>query len=276
MSDHKVVAVFHGRLREGYERHLSGHWPAFVGSFAEQCNGPLTHFSANYYTKPVGMGQCSTVTFRRGWTRLTKQLECNNVQGLDCWNMSDTYTNAILSARFGAYFSIDGMTMTVVTMVVQEYVGGDAIVSMCSGFDSLASEFDEYLAVAYGYMFSLPADSYPVCYALGFPHADATEEMKDDSANWNPALSADRIRNVYPVNLLGSKHLSLRVGGLALSDWIACDSRRGRLVDLRGGLHLWAFAWPLGDPNEVNFYCPEVAHTRATVLDSEAVSWSLS
>jgi hypothetical protein len=47
------------------------------------------------------------------------------------------------------------------------------------------------------------------------------------------------LRDVYPLNVLCETHLSQRIGGVPLGDWIGKRSARGELRPLAGGAALW-------------------------------------
>jgi hypothetical protein len=44
---------------------------------------------------------------------------------------------------------------------------------------------------------------------------------------------------VYPVNVISSKHLEIRVGGVVLKDWIGESAGRGKLEALTSSTWLW-------------------------------------
>ena len=53
------------------------------------------------------------------------------------------------------------------------------------------------------------------------------------------SFQAERLRMVYPLNLLNEQHLSLRIGKSALRDFITGDARNGRLTELPDATWLW-------------------------------------
>jgi hypothetical protein len=50
---------------------------------------------------------------------------------------------------------------------------------------------------------------------------------------------ADRLRDVYPLNVLSAAHLAQPVYGLPLGEWIGQSHERGKLQSLSGGASLW-------------------------------------
>jgi hypothetical protein len=109
--------------------------------------------------------------------------------------------------------------------------------------------FGTLVRTAYGIAYRRELGKGPILYAYGLAAGlgyDEEERRESESiSRWRrtladgSAVSAGRLRDVYPYNCLSDRHLSLRVKHEDLAAWIAQSSGRGRLHPLSGGLVLW-------------------------------------
>lgn len=108
------------------------------------------------------------------------------------------------------------------------------------------------LGAEYGYYFVRDSAFLPRGYALGAIGGSVTFGVEDrteleDIASWGEiAVLRDdywrgddlRLRDVYEINLLCDRHLSLRLGGkITLGEWIVANN--GSLEKLSNGRYLW-------------------------------------
>jgi hypothetical protein len=121
----------------------------------------------------------------------------------------------------------------------------------------LASWIAEKHSIGYGIGYERNALKGPEAYALGMAvrlgHTAADEIERKRIALWwrefliprNDEPSRFRhlsgmVRDVYPVSILSSAHLSTRVGSMLLKDWIQSSPQHGVLQPISSGNWLWA------------------------------------
>jgi hypothetical protein len=110
---------------------------------------------------------------------------------------------------------------------------------------TLAAEVDLKYGIGYQRDFELGPDMYAhgMVSGLGYSPRDIAEA--DRIGAWmqeRPGASRHLhgcLRDVYPLNILSTRHLSRDVGKLSLEQWIQQATDRGQLVQLNNGASLW-------------------------------------
>jgi hypothetical protein len=116
-------------------------------------------------------------------------------------------------------------------------------------FERLLDRMSQLLTLRYGLGYFRSFDLGPDIYAAGMVTGIgySKEEMAEADrigAWFRERMAQNRhlsgyLRDVYPLNVISDKHLSQRVGGVRLADWIGRSSARGTLRQLPGGATLW-------------------------------------
>lgn len=116
-------------------------------------------------------------------------------------------------------------------------------------FEGLLDRIARHLQLCYGIGYLRPFNLGPSIYAAGM---NTTSDYSDEAmaeahriGSWfRERIGENRhrtghLRDVYPLNVISAPHLSQRVDGLALSDWIGRESWRGTLRTLPGEAAVW-------------------------------------
>jgi hypothetical protein len=101
--------------------------------------------------------------------------------------------------------------------------------------------------LTYGFGYQLSFDRGPEVYALGMNASfeDGGEAEDDRIARWMRERIGQRrhlngmLRDVYPLNIIGRRHLSGPVDGADLRAWIEASPQRGLLATIDDGIWLW-------------------------------------
>ena len=100
-------------------------------------------------------------------------------------------------------------------------------------------------AIGYLRQFELGPAIYASGMVTGLGYSDEEMAEADRIGSWfRERLARKRhlsghLRDVYPLNVLSGPHLSQRVGGLPLADWIGQSRAHGTLRSLTGGAAVW-------------------------------------
>jgi hypothetical protein len=118
-----------------------------------------------------------------------------------------------------------------------------------SYFEQLLEGIAQTVRIPYGIGYLRSFEFGPSFYAAGMVTGIgySKEEMAEADrigAWFRERMAQNRhlsgyLRDVYPLNVISDKHLSQRVGGVRLADWIGRSSARGTLRQLPGGATLW-------------------------------------
>lgn len=124
-----------------------------------------------------------------------------------------------------------------------------------SSIKSLVAEVQEIVGFDYGYCFEMGMESGPTFYASGGTlngRKHFTQLQIEEIAKWSHARGECRklglpvshlLRDVFPLNFVNPRHLSMQIGGQSLKDWIEADPRRGTLAPLIEE-RLWTWTVP--------------------------------
>jgi hypothetical protein len=110
---------------------------------------------------------------------------------------------------------------------------------------TLAEEIDLKYGVGYQRDFELGPDMYAHGMITGLRYSSKDMAEKDRISMWMHERSgANRhlhgyLRDVYPLNILSSCHLSRQVGNVSLARWIDQNPDRGYLSELSTSAWLW-------------------------------------
>lgn len=116
-------------------------------------------------------------------------------------------------------------------------------------FDGLLDRIANIVPLCYGIGYLRTFEQGPDIYAdgmgAGSDFSDEGEAEADRIASWfHERMGENRqrtgyLRDVYPLNVISEPHLSQRIDGLALADWIAQSPQRGSLRSLPGNASVW-------------------------------------
>jgi hypothetical protein len=116
-------------------------------------------------------------------------------------------------------------------------------------FVGLLERIARIVQLCYGIGYLRSFELGPSIYAsgLGIAAGFSDEEMAEADrigAWFREIIGANRhmrgyLRDVYPLNVISEPHLSQRVGGMPLADWIGQSPQRGTLRSLPGDAWIW-------------------------------------
>lgn len=103
----------------------------------------------------------------------------------------------------------------------------------------------------YGYSFEMGMERGPAFYVDGGTlNGDKyfSPTQIEEIAKWSHAIGeckklgqaiSDLLRDIYPLNFINPRHLTMQIKGRSLEDWIEADPRRGTLKPLTTELWTW-------------------------------------
>ncbi|WP_258911206.1 hypothetical protein [Pseudomonas putida] len=153
----------------------------------------------------------------------------NEAAGATPWFASFGYT----TNDFGGFYHFDGQC------------SGDFI--ELEGIIKFIKDVSADIAVPYGIVYSCDKVSKAFSYAAGnnmvtmYPYENSSAFKKEVPGRFQgrERYKDHLLRMVYPVNVISSKHLEIRVGGVVLKDWIGESAGRGKLEALTSSTWLW-------------------------------------
>ncbi|MGN7356842.1 MULTISPECIES: hypothetical protein [unclassified Paenibacillus] len=130
----------------------------------------------------------------------------------------------------------------------------------------LAKQFPRF---SYGILFSAEEMTRAYYYAAGnngatvFPYENGFAFNKETPGSYQGKgrYSGEKLRMVYPCNLVNSQHLQIKIGGVKLAEWIRSGEERGELTNL--GDELWLWEVESIHLDQVNQACGEAGHLLA-------------
>ncbi|WP_095094318.1 hypothetical protein [Pseudomonas sp. Irchel 3A5] len=163
----------------------------------------------------------------------------------DPWFSSFGYT----TENFGNFFCID----------VQSE---ECFEAAQDKFTCFVDEIAQQVNFTYAIIYNVEKVSDAVWYARGdnmrtlFPFESPVAFSHDTPGLYEGERTYEKtkLRMVYPVNYLNKHHMSIRVDGIPLSDWIAMNPERGTLMSVSGKIR-WTV--PESALLEVNKSCGE-------------------
>lgn len=211
------------------------------------CELARSFFAANKVTPDVGRltskGRARNANTSQTVERLLNQDVLGNADCLELFHTIPDYAQLI--------FGWDVLTEVLHLNGRTAYFGCDQSLANIhlDYFEELVDQLSQSIRLRYGIGYVKQFEFGPGNYAhgmvsgLGYSREDMAKG--DRIGAWfrerldNSRHLTGYLRDVYPLNVISEPHLSQRVEGRALADWIGQSPARGTLRGLPGGASLW-------------------------------------
>lgn len=204
-------------------------------------------FAANHVSPDVGTlsakGRTRNANTRKTVERLLRSDDLASADTLELYHTIPDYAQLI----FGWDVQTEALNVNGRTI----YFGCDqALAGIDLDFlEEVIGQFSQIVQLRYGIGYVKQFEFGPCVYAhgmvSGFGYSREDLIKADRIGAWfRERMAGNRhlaglLRDVYPLNVISEPHLSQRVEGLPLADWIRQLRLRGTLRSLPGGATLW-------------------------------------
>ena len=187
-------------------------------------------------------GHSKTVTKNINFKNGLRKLEVSNFDADHIWigALPPEHNSDMFCAIFSAGIDLElGRICT--SLVFDNDIVGFNVIEL----NKIASDLVKITGAKYGYIHQRDFTRV-VGYEWGI--GSGNEYEYPDSkflARWGKVYRSNGIyktgdmRDIYPINIISSKHLNRDVGGQTLGEWIDCKHVRGKLVQLDKDLWSW-------------------------------------
>lgn len=239
-----ILALYGGKTSAAYQNETILRFMEWAKSLAQQVGKPFTDFDCRFSSQYPGLTDKKCYSLKKKQGDLDAAIAEGNVCALSLHSLPTENSSPAFDWQLTGYLGQDKSGLGAL------WFGFDMTILKEFDIKRIRELIEEALKVknglfdvAYGFGVIMPKSFCPSGYATGLV-AEAPEELVYDANYWRRKIrkNCDELfRNVYGINILNSKHLSIKIGELPLTDWIDGSIEHGGLTALSKGLYLWSF-----------------------------------